>query len=147
MNMIENRVGFTCGAFDVLHAGHFLMLEEAKKQCEYLIVGLQSDPTIDRPEKNKPVQTVEERKIQLEACKFIDEVVVYNTEMELVKLLNQIKPDIRIIGEDWKNKNFTGIEIGIPIHYNERKHDYSSSNLRKRIYEAEKGKYIGAVFG
>jgi glycerol-3-phosphate cytidylyltransferase len=135
---MENKVGFTCGAFDVLHAGHFLMLEEAKKQCTYLIVGLQSNPQIDRPEKNKPVQTVEERKIQLESCKFVDEVIVYTTEMELISLLTKIMPDIRILGEDWKNKNFTGIELGIPVYFNQRKHDYSSSNLRKRIYEAEK---------
>jgi glycerol-3-phosphate cytidylyltransferase len=137
---MTNKVGFTCGAFDVLHAGHFLMLDEAKKQCDYLIVGLQTDPSIDRPEKNKPVQTVDERFIQLSACRFVDEVIIYTTEMELIEWLKKIMPDIRILGEDWKNKNFTGIELGIPIFFNSRKHDYSSSNLRKRIYEAEKNK-------
>lgn len=128
--------GFTCGAFDLTHAGHYLMFKECKENCDYLIVGLQTDPTVDRPDtKNKPVQTLEERKIQLEACKYIDEIVTYKTEYDLLELLKKIKPDIRFIGADWKDKNPTGHDLGIPIFWNERDHDYSTSNLRRRVVE------------
>ena len=127
-------VGFTCSCFDLLHAGHILMLEDSKKQCDYLIVGLQSDPTIDRPDtKNKPVQSLKERQIQLEAIKYIDEIVIYNTENELYDLLKEINPDIRILGSDYKNKSFTGDDLSIKIYYHNRNHKFSTTNLRERI--------------
>src|SRR3989344_2617280 len=94
--------GFTCGAMDLLHAGHVLMLKECKEQCDYLIVGLQTDPTIDRPEKSKPIETLTERKIRLEGCKYVDKIVIYNTEKDLDKLLKKLKPDVRFVGADWK---------------------------------------------
>lgn len=131
-NMAIKR-GFTCGAFDLLHAGHCLMLEEAKKQCDYLIVGLQIDPSIERDYKHKPIQTVEERYIQLKSCKYVDEIWSYKTEADLVKMLKTIKPDIRIIGEDWRGRQFTGHELPIEVYYNSRSHNYSSSELRNRI--------------
>ena len=127
-------IGFTCSCFDLLHAGHILMLEDAKKQCDYLIVGLQTDPTLDRPEKNKPIQSLEERKIQLEAVKYIDEILIYNSEKDLYELLKKIKPDIRILGSDYKNKAFTGDDLDINIYYHHRNHDFSTSNLREKIY-------------
>ena len=133
--MIQNKkIGFTCSCFDLLHAGHIIMLEDAKEQCDYLIVGLQSDPTIDRPEtKNKPIQTLKERKIQLNAIKYIDEIIIYKSEKELYELLQKIKPNVRILGSDYINKSFTGDDLNIKIYYHERSHNYSSSSLRKRI--------------
>lgn len=125
--------GFTCGAFDLLHYGHLLMLKEVREQCDFLIVGLQIDPSIDRPDKNKPIETVEERKIRLEGCKYIDEIITYNTEEDLYNLLKELKPDIRFVGADWKGKHFTGDDLSIKIIFNTRNHNYSSSNLRKRI--------------
>ena len=128
------KVGFTCSCFDLLHAGHVLMLKDSKKQCDYLIVGLQTDPTIDRPiEKNKPIQSLEERKIQLQAIKYIDKIIVYNTEKDLYKLLQDIKPDIRILGSDYINKRFTGDDLDIKIYYHKRNHNFSSSNLKRKI--------------
>jgi glycerol-3-phosphate cytidylyltransferase len=119
---------------DLLHAGHILMLKEVKKQCHYLVVGLHTDPTIDRPEKNKPIQSIEERRIQLEAVKYVDEIVEYDTEEDLVKLLKEISPEVRFVGEDWKdNPNLTGIDLPIKIVFNTRDHNYSSTELRKRI--------------
>ena len=129
--------GFTCSCFDLLHAGHILMLKDAREQCDYLIVGLQTDPTIDRPEKNKPVQSFQERKIQLEAVRYIDEIVVYETERDLYELLKKINPDVRILGTDYKNKKFTGDDLGISIYYHKRDHNYSSTNLRKEIVVKE----------
>lgn len=133
--MSENKkIGFTCSCFDLLHAGHIIMLEDAKKQCDYLIVGLQSDPTIDRPDtKNEPIQTLKERKIQLKAIKYIDEIIIYNSEKELYELLQKIKPNIRILGSDYINEPFTGDDLNIEIYYHQRTHNYSSSNLRERI--------------
>ena len=128
-------IGFTCSCFDLLHAGHILMLKDAKKQCNHLIVGLQIDPTLDRPEKNKPLQTLEERKIQLEAVKYIDEIIVYKTEKDLYELLKNVKPDIRILGSDYRNQRFTGDNLNIKIFYHTRNHDFSSSNLRKKIIQ------------
>ena len=126
--------GFTCGTMDLLHAGHILMLKEVKEQCHYLVVGLHTDPTIDRPDKNKPIQSVEERRIQLEAVKYVDEIVEYDTEEDLVKLLKEISPEVRFVGEDWKdNPNLTGIDLPIKIVFNTRDHNYSSTELRKRI--------------
>jgi glycerol-3-phosphate cytidylyltransferase len=132
-------VGITFSCFDVLHAGHLKMLEEAKSQCDYLIVGLQIDPTIDRPQKNKPVQSIIERYIQLKSCRFVDEIVPYSTEADLMEILQSFKIDTRIIGEDYMDKGFTGKqyceEHNIRIYYNSRKHPYSSTYLKKRIKE------------
>ena len=127
--------GFTCGAFDLLHAGHILMLKEVRSQCDFLIVGLHTDPTLDRFNKNKPIETIEERKIQLEGCKYVDQIILYDTEADLYKLLQELKPDIRFIGADWKDKHFTGDDLPIKVIFNSRGHNYSSSNLRKRILE------------
>lgn len=132
-----NKVGITFSTFDLLHAGHIMMLEEAKTQCDWLVVALQSDPTVDRPDKNKPIQTMYERYIQLKGCKYIDEVVPYTTEEEVRLILESRQFDVRIIGEDYKNKDFTGKDIcderGIRVYYNSRQHHLSSSELRKRI--------------
>jgi glycerol-3-phosphate cytidylyltransferase len=131
------KVGITFSAFDLLHAGHVKMLEEAKQQCEYLICGLQTDPTIDRPEKNKPVQTVVERYIQLKACKHVDEIVPYATEQDLEDILRAFKIDVRIVGEEYNEKEFTGRtyceENGIELYFNKRNHRFSSSGLRKEV--------------
>ena len=131
----NKKIGFTCSCFDLLHAGHILMLKDSKEQCDYLIVGLQTDPTIDRPEKNKPIQSFEERKIQLEAVKYIDEIFVYETEEDLYKKLLEINPDIRILGSDYDipDIRFTGDDLNIPIYFHERNHNYSSTNLRGKI--------------
>ena len=130
----NKKIGFTCSCFDLLHAGHILMLKDAKEQCDYLIVGLQRDPTIDRLKtKNKPIQSTEERKIQLEAVKYIDEIIIYSSEKELYKLLKKLNPDIRILGSDYKGKDFTGKDLKTKIYYHNRSHNYSSSNLRKNL--------------
>lgn len=126
--------GFTCSCFDLFHAGHVLMLQEAKSKCDYLYVGLQTDPTIDRPEKNKPVQSVFERYVQLKACSYVDEIVMYATEKELEDILKSYPVHVRFVGEEYKHKNFTGKDIpDIRIEYNSRKHGFSTSELRKRI--------------
>jgi len=110
------------------------MLKDAKKQCEYLIVGLQTDPTLDRPDiKNKPIQSLKERKIQLEAVKYINEIIIYDSENDLYELLKKINPDVRILGSDYKEKSFTGDDLNIDIYYHNRSHNYSSSNLQKKI--------------
>ena len=134
------KIGFTCGTFDLCHAGHVLMFKDCKEVCEYLIVGLQSDPSLDRSEKNKPVMSIEERKIILEGIKYIDKVVVYNTEEDLYKLLkeNKLGIEIRIIGADWKGKEYTGHDLPIEVFFNDRDHGFSTSELRKRVYEQEK---------
>ena len=136
------RVGFTAGAFDLCHAGHILVFKEARGVCDYLIVGLQSDPSLDRPEKNKPVMSLEERKIILEAIRYIDEIVVYDTEEELYNLLKENKSgiDVRIIGKDWEGKPYTGHDLPIEIYFNTRDHGFSTSALRRRVYEAEAAK-------
>ena len=133
------RVGFTCSCFDLLHAGHIIMLEDAKKQCDKLIVGLQVDPTV-RKGKNKPIQDLGERAVQLKAVKHVDEVVLYETEEDLVQLLKEIKPDVRILGSDYIDKSFTGDDLDIEIYYHKRAHSFSTSNLRKLIYEEENKK-------
>ena len=127
------KIGFTCSCFDLLHAGHILMLKDAKEQCDKLVVGLQTDPTLDRPEKNKPIQSFKERKIQLEAVKYVDEILKYNTEKELFEILRMLRPNVRILGSDYEGKYFTGAELNIPIYYHKRNHNYSSSNLRQEI--------------
>lgn len=139
------RIGITFSTFDLLHAGHIAMLSEAKNHCDYLICGLQTDPTIDRPEtKNKPIQSIVERQIQLAACRYVDEVVVYSTEQDLVDLLLILPVDVRILGVEYADKEFTGksecIMRGIDIVYNGRDHSFSSSSLRKRVYDNEASK-------
>lgn len=135
------KVGITFGAFDLLHAGHCLMLQEAKAQCDYLIVGLQTDPTIDRPTKNKPVQSLVERYIQLKAISVVDEIIPYQTEAELLEIIKAIPIDVRIIGADYLNKDFTGKdlagELGIETYYNRRDHAFSTTDLRLRVWESE----------
>jgi len=134
MNIKNGFTGFTASCFDLLHAGHILMLREAKNECDHLIVGLQIDPTIDRPEKNKPAQSYMERYIQLSAVKYVDEIVPYNTEEDLLVILNHFPIDIRFIGEDYTNKEFTGKDIHhIKTYYNKRRHHFSTTNLRKKM--------------
>ena len=129
--------GFTCGTFDLLHAGHILMLKEIKEQCDYLVVGIQTDPSF-RSGKNTPIQSIEERKLQLEAVRYVDQIVQYDTEEDLVDLLKMTKPDLRFVGMDWKdNPNLTGGDLPIEIRYNSRDHGFSSSELRKRILKSE----------
>ena len=136
--MLKRTKGITFGAFDLLHAGHCLMLEEAKKQCDWLVVGLQNDPSETPAEyrgkkKSKPVQSLEERYIQLKSNRYVDEIIMYNSEEDLYKLLLEIKPDVRIIGADWHGKKFTGHDLPIKVYYNTRDHSYSTTELRERI--------------
>ena len=134
------KIGFTCSTFDLLHAGHVAMLREAKDQCDYLICGIQTDPSIDRPEKNKPVQTLVERWTQLQGVKYVDEIIPYQTEQDLEDILKLFHIDVRIIGEEYKDGKFTGRTTcaarGIEIYFNKRDHRFSSSDLRKRVSEA-----------
>ena len=131
------KIGFTCSTFDLLHAGHIQMLRDAKEQCEYLICGLQIDPSLDRPEKNSPVQTIVERHTQLSAIKYVDEIIPYQTETDLEDILNMLHIDVRILGEEYKNGKFTGRAIcakrGIELFFNKREHRFSSSDLRNRV--------------
>ena len=129
--------GFTCSTFDLLHAGHVLMLKEAKEVCDYLIVGLQVDPTLDRPNKNKPVQSYYERWVQLSAVKYVDEVIPYTTEEELLTILQNYDINIRILGDEYTRKPFTGDSLNMEHHFNKRTHYYSSTELRQRIKESE----------
>jgi glycerol-3-phosphate cytidylyltransferase len=125
--------GFTCSAFDLLHPGHIAMLEEAKTQCDYLIVGLHTNPQIDRPTKNVPVQTTYERWLQLKGCKYVDDIIPYDTEEDLINLLQILKPDVRILGEEYKDKPFTGCDLPTKFYFNTRKHSFSTTELRKRL--------------
>jgi len=135
----DKRIGITFSCFDLLHAGHVNMLEDAKRYCDILIVGLQSDPTIDRPGKNKPIMSLRERKIMINAIKWVDEIIEYNTENDVKVILKSLNPDIRILGSDYLHKDFTGSDLDIPIYYHDRSiHRYSTTNLRKRVYNAEK---------
>lgn len=142
--MKTQKIGITFSAFDLLHAGHIKMLEEAKTICDYLIVALQLDPTLDRPNKNKPTQSIVERYIQLKACRSVDEIIPYNTEEDLMDILKSFVIDVRIIGDDYRDKDFTGKqyceEKGIEIFYNKRDHRFSSTALKKAVYEQEKKK-------
>jgi len=131
-------IGFTASAFDLFHAGHVMMLREAKQQCDYLIVGLQTDPTIDRPEKNKPVQSVFERFAQVQACKYVDEIIPYATEKELLDILTSHPIDVRIIGEEYRDKQYTGHNLSMNMYYNSRKHSFSTTELRQRVLSAKK---------
>lgn len=139
--MKTQKIGITFSSFDLLHAGHIKMLEEAKTVCDYLIVGLQMDSTIDRPHKNKPTQSVVERYIQLKACRSVDEIIPYNTEEDLLDVLKSFVIDVRIIGDDYRDKEFTGKhyceEKGIEIYFNKRDHRFSSSALKKAVFEQE----------
>ncbi len=137
------KVGITASAFDLCHAGHMLMFKEAKTVCDYLIAALQDDPSQTDASyrgkaKNAPIMSLEERRIILEGIRYIDEIVTYQSEEDLYKLLADLKPDIRIIGEDWKGKKYTGWDLPIEMYFNSRSHSYSSTELRRRIYEAEK---------
>lgn len=140
------KIGITFSAFDLLHAGHIKMLEEAKHQCDYLIIGLQTDPTVDRPLKNKPTQSVVERYIQLKGCRFVDEIVPYTTEQDLEDILQAFHIDVRIVGDEYENSDFTGRtyceQSGIKLYFNARDHRFSSSNLRQEVYQNELSKIV-----
>ena len=145
------KIGFNCSSFDLFHAGHVTMLKEERRYCDYLIVALQTDPTVDRPkEKNKPSQSVYERFVQISACKYVDEVLIYTTEDDLLNMLKTQHIDIRFLGDEYKTKEFTGkqwcLDNGIELHYHLREHPYSSSRLRKRVYEAEKEKDVQTLY-
>jgi glycerol-3-phosphate cytidylyltransferase len=138
------RIGFTASQFDMLHAGHVAMLSEAKNHCDYLIAGLQNNASWDRPEKNEPIQSIVERQIQLAATRYVDEIVVYNTEKDLEDILLTLPIDVRILGVEYQDKEFTGKDIcnkrNIKLIFNSRDHSFSSSSLRKRVVEAESKK-------
>ena len=133
-------VGMTFGAFDLCHYGHILMFKECKEHCDYLIVGVQSDPSIDRPEKNKPIQSHKERAGIVESLKYVDEIRLYDRERDVIDLLKKIKPDVRIMGADHKGTKFTGYDLPIKNIFNSRDHGFSTSELRQRVYLAEKEK-------
>ena len=137
----SKKIGITFSAFDLFHAGHVSMLAEAKNHCDYLIVGLQTDPTLDRDTKNRPVQSIVERQIQVGACRYVDEIIVYQTEKDLEDILLTLPINVRILGAEYMHKEFTGRAIcesrGIQLVFNSRDHSFSSSNLRKRVAEAE----------
>lgn len=140
------KIGIVFSTFDLLHAGHIAMLAEAKNQCDYLIAGLQTNPTLDRPNKNSPVQSIVERQIQLAAVRYVDEIIVYNTEKDLEDLLLVLPIDVRILGVEYENRPFTGKEIcnkkKIQLYFNSRDHSFSSSDLRRRVKEAEDTKPV-----
>lgn len=142
-------IGITFSTFDLLHAGHIRMLADAKTQCDYLIVGLQTDPTIDRPEKNRPTQTLVERYTQLKGCRFVDEIIPYTTEQDLDDILRLYAINVRIIGEEYREKEFTGRkyceENKISLVYNSRSHRFSSTGLRREVYESECAKQMKKV--
>ena len=144
MDRQKRIIGITCSTFDLLHAGHIIMLEECKKYCDYLICALQVDPSLDRPEKNKPIQSLVERYLQLEAVSHVDKIIPYNNEEELLTIFASLDLDVRILGEEYKDKKFTGKDIcqkrGIKLVYNKRDHDFSTSSLRERIYIQESNK-------
>jgi len=141
MNRKGKRVGITASAFDLLHAGHITMLKEAKSQCDYLICALHVDPSLDRIEKNTPIQNTVERYTQLAAVKYVDEIIPYLYEHELIDILEMYMPDVRILGDEYKDTDFTGRQLcdrlGIELYFNSRNHSFSSSGLRKRVYEKE----------
>jgi glycerol-3-phosphate cytidylyltransferase len=142
-NMSDKKIGFVCSAFDLFHAGHIIMLKEARAQCDYLIVGLQTDPTIDRPaEKNKPVQSVFERFVQVEACKYVDKVIPYATEKELTDILLSYPIDVRILGEEYIERSFTGDHLSMELYFNKRRHSFSTTELRQRVVAAETEKIL-----
>ena len=131
------KIGFTCSTFDLLHAGHVQMLREAKEQCDYLICGLQVDPSVDRKEKNSPVQTLVERYSQLHACRYVDEIIPYQTEEDLEDILRMYHLDVRILGEEYRERDFTGKNIcqgrNVELYFNKRDHRFSTTDLRSRV--------------
>lgn len=132
------KTGLVVSSFDLLHSGHMLLLKDAKSKCETLFVGLHTDPTLDRKEKNKPILSVEERLILLEGIRYIDFIFIYNTEKELNDKIKSLNPDLLILGSDWKDKEYNGKDLNIPVYFHDRSvHNYSTTNLRKRIWEAE----------
>lgn len=134
----HKKIGIVASCFDLLHTGHLIMLQDAKNQCDVLVVCLQTDPTIDRPHKNKPIQQFIERQTMVNAIRFIDEVVIYTTEYDYYNILKYFKPDVRILGSDWEGKLYTGADlVDIPIYFHARTHNWSTTNLRNRIYQAE----------
>jgi glycerol-3-phosphate cytidylyltransferase len=147
--MRNGKIGFTCSTFDLFHAGHVAMLEAAKQHCDWLIAAVQSDPSLDRKHKNRPVQSIVERQIQVRGCRYVDEVWVYDTEKDLEDLLNILPISVRILGEEYQGKQFTGLEIcqarGIEIVFNERRHQFSSSGLRARVFDLENAKWKDAI--
>lgn len=142
----KKKIGFTCGAFDLCHAGHMLMFKDCKEVCDYLIVGLQTDPSVDSDYRDKvkncPVMLLEERKIILEGIKYIDEIFIYSTENDLYEKLKNLKYDIRILGIDWKGKKYTGCDLPHTLFFHKRDHSFSTTELRKRVAKAEKLKEI-----
>lgn len=130
---LNPKIGILAGSFDLIHPGYILMFKEAKEVCDHLIVALQKDPTIERPQKNKPVQTIDERKIILSSIKYVDEIIEYTTEKDLYKILKHNKIDVRILGSDYKNKTFTGCDLNIPIFFHERRHEWSTTKLKNLI--------------
>lgn len=144
--MSSKIVGFTASTFDLLHAGHVSMLREAKEQCDYLICGLQVDPSLDRPEKNSPVQTLVERYTQLAGLKFVDEIIPYQSEEDLEDILKMVNIDVRIIGDEYRDVTFTGratcAKRGIEIYFNKRDHRFSTSDLRKRVVDTERSNNV-----
>lgn len=149
MENSKRTKGITFSTFDLLHAGHIAMLREAKQQCDYLICGLQVNPSKDRPEKNSPVQTLVERWMQLQAVKYVDEIIPYESEIDVEDILKMLDVDIRIIGQEYKEGKFTGRAIcsarGIEIYYNKRDHRFSTSDLRNRVHGIELKKDIGGL--
>ena len=137
--------GFTASTFDLLHAGHIAMLAEAKTVCDYLLVGLHVDPHEERDNKNQPIQTLVERYTQLKAVSYVDEIIPYQTERDLLDILKMYDIEVRIIGEEYRDKDFTGKNLDMQIHYNKRRHDFSSSLLRERVVHAEKFKHKSKV--
>jgi glycerol-3-phosphate cytidylyltransferase len=137
----DKKIGFTCSCWDLLHAGHNLFLLDSYNNCDILVVGLQTDPTIDRPEKNKPIQSFKERQIQIESCRWVSYYFEYSTEKSLYDSMCELRPDIRFLGDDYIGKKYTGDDLNIEVFYHERSsHNYSTTNLRKLIYEREKEK-------
>ncbi len=138
LNNADKIIGVTFSCWDLLHAGHNIFLSDAREQCDILCVGLQTDPTIDRPGKNKPIQSLQEREIQISSCRYVDYYFIYDTEASLYESLTSLKPNIRFLGDDYKGQRFTGDDLPIKISYHERsKHVYSSTSLRQQIYQAE----------
>ena len=142
--MATPKKGITFGAFDLFHAGHVLMMEEAKTVCDHLIVCIQSDPSIDRPDKNRPVQSIVERQIQVAACRYVDETIVYDTEAHVLEILRSLDWDVRILGEEYRDKDFTGREESLArCYFNKRPHAFSSSELRERVVDRAELKAVG----
>ncbi len=139
------KIAFCCSAFDILHCGHILMLEDARNQADVLVVGLHTNPNLDRHSKNVPIQEYEEREIQIKACKYVDEVIKYATEDDLLNMLIYLNPDVRVLGTDWFGKEYTGHQLTIPIHWHQRNHNWSTTYLRERIYQAEKNKRLTTI--